>query len=353
MTATCGVLPILQQVSDFIVMKVSVCIPTYNQALYLPKAVDSALEQTTDEVFEVIVCDDASTDDTAKVMEAYRENPRVRYFRQPANLGISGNSRFALMEAKGELVIRLDSDDFLMPGYAETLSREFERHPTMGVGHVKVNEVDENDVIRRLRSLRRPTGFQSGEEAFRAAHQGYKVSANICIFRRSALEDVGFFTEGMDYAEDWDMWTRIADAGWGNFYVDEVLANYRVWTDAGGYREGRKITELTGIINIFGGTIEPAYVRRGWKTDILERRKKAIACDHVRALANMPGDSADYRKVMGLLEELGSSPSLSMRISLVKLGLGNLLNVKADLEIALRDRVKKFLSKNQEDKFCC
>ncbi len=335
-------------------MTISVCIPTYNQAHYLPKAVDSALDQTSAAVSEIIVCDDASTDETASVMAAYRENPRVRYFRQPVNLGISGNSKFALMQAKGDLLIRLDSDDLLLPEFAELLAAEFARHPTMGVGHTMVNEVDENDTERRLRSLRRPTGFQTGEDAFRAVHQGYKVAANICMFRRSALEEVGFFKEGMDYVEDWDMWTRLADAGWGNFYVGKVLASYRVWKDAGGYREGRKVTELTGIVKIFERTIEPAYVRRGWGTDILERRKKAIACDHVRALATVPRQSADYRKVVELLEKLGSSPSLTARLWLVKLGLGNLLNLKAELEIRLRDRAKKFLDgKNREDKSPC
>lgn len=335
-------------------MTISVCIPTYNQSHYLPKAVDSALEQTSKEVFEIIVCDDASTDETEQVMEAYRENPRVRYFRQPINLGIAGNSKFALRQARGDLLIRLDSDDFLLPAYAEVVSAKFAHRPEMGVGHVMVREVDENDAPRRLRSLARPTGFQTGDEAFREVHQGYKVAANICMFRRSALEEVDFFKEDMDYAEDWDMWTRLADAGWGNFYLGEIHASYRVWTDAGGYREGRKVTELKGIVKIFESTIEPAYVERGWDTDILQRRKKAIACDHVRALASIPKESADFRKVSELLEKLGGSPSLSMRMLLVNLGFGNLLNVKANLEIKLRDLAKKALAGiNRNHKISC
>ncbi|WP_411826046.1 glycosyltransferase family 2 protein [Luteolibacter sp. AS25] len=328
-------------------MKISVCIPTFNQAGYLAKAVDSALAQTSSALCEVIVSDDASTDDTAQLMEKYEGDSRVRYFRQPVNLGISGNSTFALKQACGDLIVRLDSDDCLMPEYAEILEKEFLETAELGVGHVMVREVDENDNQRRMRTLRRARGFQSGEEALKDAHMGYKVAANICMFRRSALVECGFYREGMNFAEDWDLWARLAEAGWGNYYADEVLASYRVWSDSGGYREGRKVSELEGILGVFDLTLQPAYLKRNWDTRCLVETRKAIACAHARALTLIPQGSSDYARIVELLEKLGRSKGLAVRLNLIRFGMGSLLEFKSRVEIALRDKVKGILFRKQ------
>eukprot|EP00903_Cladosiphon_okamuranus_P003768 g3766.t1 len=302
---------------------------------YLARAVDSALAQDADLVREVIVCDDASTDETPELMRGYSGNERVRYCRHPENLGISGNTTFALKQAGGELIIRLDSDDFLMPDYARLLAAEFSEYDRLGVGHAAVREVDEDENERRIRRLRRSGGYQDGADAFRETHQGYKVAANICMFRKAALEECGYYREGMNFAEDWDLWARLADAGWGNFYMDRILANYRVWSDAAGYRRGRKVSELKGILQVFEETIEPGYVRRGWDTDCLRRTRAALAKSHVRALADIPAGSEDHAKVSELLRKLGDSRSVAIRMQLVALGLGPAMNTIADLELAL------------------
>ncbi|HUO36169.1 MAG TPA: glycosyltransferase family A protein, partial [Candidatus Acidoferrum sp.] len=89
--------------------KVSVVIPTYNRAKKVRGAIDSALGQTISDL-EVIVVDDGSSDNTAKVLqEAY--GTRIRYFAQQ-NQGASAARNKGMAEARGEWIAFLDSDDF-------------------------------------------------------------------------------------------------------------------------------------------------------------------------------------------------------------------------------------------------
>ena len=87
---------------------VSVIIPTYNRAHVLPRAIESVLKQTYTEL-ELIVVDDASTDDTAAVMTAITD-PRVRYVRKEHGGAAAARNR-GIAEAKGEFIAFQDSDD--------------------------------------------------------------------------------------------------------------------------------------------------------------------------------------------------------------------------------------------------
>src|SRR5690606_6270355 len=93
---------------------VTIMIPTYGQAHYLPRAIDSALAQDYPNL-EVLVVDDASPDDTASVIEPYLEDPRFRYHRHVENLGRVAAYRDTLeREALGDYVLNLDGDDWLV-----------------------------------------------------------------------------------------------------------------------------------------------------------------------------------------------------------------------------------------------
>src|SRR5262244_3089429 len=84
---------------------VSVCIPTYNRAKLLRQAIGSVLEQTFQD-FEIIVYDNASTDDTAAVAESFSEE-RIRYFRNTRNLGHRENWKRCFRAARGDYIAAL------------------------------------------------------------------------------------------------------------------------------------------------------------------------------------------------------------------------------------------------------
>ena len=107
-------------------MKVSALIPTYNRSCYVHRAILSVLAQTVP-VDEVIVVDDGSTDGTAERI-GHKFDGNVRVVRQ-ANQGVSGARRRAVLEAKGEWIAFLDSDDEWVPDRNRILLRAVEQVP--------------------------------------------------------------------------------------------------------------------------------------------------------------------------------------------------------------------------------
>lgn len=93
----------------------TIAIPTYNRAAFLKEALASASAQTFQD-FEICVSDNASTDDTEAVMRA-QNSPRIRYFRQPENLGAGGNFNFLVNQAKGRYFVVHQDDDLLHPEF--------------------------------------------------------------------------------------------------------------------------------------------------------------------------------------------------------------------------------------------
>ena len=109
--------------------RVSVVIPAFNQARFLPAAIDSALAQTYRDR-EIIVVDDGSTDETPDVARRYGD--ALRYVRQ-ANKGLAGARNTGIERARGEFVALLDSDDVWLPGFLEHMMAVAEAQPRAAV----------------------------------------------------------------------------------------------------------------------------------------------------------------------------------------------------------------------------
>lgn len=296
-------------------MRIAICIPTFNQCDFLPIAVRSCLAQKEVEV-EVWVSDDGSTDRTPERMQEFENDPRVNYCRKDVNEGIAANAGWVMSQPTTDYIVRLDSDDVLHEDYCRTLSTLLSAHPSAAIAHCNVVEINQRGEKRRVRRLARNTIYQTPESAVRHSIEGYKVAANICMFRTECLRRLPFiYREGMDFCEDWDLFVRLAVAGFGNVHTRAVLANYRVWSDTGGYRQGRKATELKGIQTLFAETIEPEWCRRGWDLEVLDQARKKIALGHVSSLQSVPDTSRDHSEILRLISEL----SLVNRDELLKL----------------------------------
>jgi glycosyltransferase involved in cell wall biosynthesis len=110
--------------------RVSVCIVTYNQREYIEQCLLSALTQQTSFPFEVIVGDDASTDDTPKIIERLAaEYPNLRVIRHPQNVGAVANYLEVHKAARGDYVAHLDGDDYWLPGKLEAQAAVLDSRP--------------------------------------------------------------------------------------------------------------------------------------------------------------------------------------------------------------------------------
>lgn len=104
----------------------SVLLPTRNGGLYIDNCIRSILEQDAD--LELIVSDNANTDDTPAVLERWRSDPRVRILRLDAPVPVTGNWNNALRAATGEYLLMMGDDDCLLPGSLRRLEALIARH---------------------------------------------------------------------------------------------------------------------------------------------------------------------------------------------------------------------------------
>jgi len=101
-------------------IKVSITIPTYNAASFIDRSIQSALNQTLEEI-EIIVVNDASTDNTIEVLEKYNDNEKIQIVNLEENGGPSVSRNTGMKLAKGEFIGFIDGDDYIDPKYYENL----------------------------------------------------------------------------------------------------------------------------------------------------------------------------------------------------------------------------------------
>ena len=124
---------------------VSILVPTYNYACYLPEAIESALEQDYED-FELIIADDASQDDTEEVCRAYeKKDSRIRFVRHEKNLGMVENWNWCLEQARGKYIKFLLADDrFNHPQALRRLVEAFANYPSISMAVSARTLIDEN-----------------------------------------------------------------------------------------------------------------------------------------------------------------------------------------------------------------
>jgi glycosyltransferase involved in cell wall biosynthesis len=123
---------------------VTVGVPVYNGERYLARALDSLLTQTFDD-FEIVICDNASQDSTPRICETYAErDPRVRFHRNPDNLGLAGNYNRTFELARGDYFKWATHDDWHAPRSLELTVKALEAHPTASLCATGVAIVDED-----------------------------------------------------------------------------------------------------------------------------------------------------------------------------------------------------------------
>jgi glycosyltransferase involved in cell wall biosynthesis len=111
--------------------RVTVVMAVYNAAQFLREAIASVLSQTYTD-FELIVVDDASTDDSSAILRSYND-PRIRIIRHQTNLGASLSRNDALAAARGELIAIMDADDVCAPTRIERQVEFLQAHPAVGL----------------------------------------------------------------------------------------------------------------------------------------------------------------------------------------------------------------------------
>lgn len=206
--------------------RVSICIPAYNQARFLPDAIESVLAQTYDNI-EVIIVDDGSTDGTLQIATGYaaRHPEVITVFTHPEhrNLGISTTVNRGLRESSGEYCSLLGSDDIFYPHKTEQQLRYLQRHPDVGAVYstAQFMDADGNEMLQRLGQ-----NISGDPGAVEALIRANRIPDMTVLFRRASLKQVGPHDENLVYG-DWEFWIRLA-AQIKIAFINKPLVRYRV-----------------------------------------------------------------------------------------------------------------------------
>ena len=184
----------------------SVVVANYNHAHYLSNTLEE-LENQSLRPLEVIVVDDASTDDSRAVVEDFAAgHPYVRLVRQAENLGVNATFNRGLKEAKGDYVYFFAADDHVTPDFAETYLSFLARHPRAAFCFSDPAEIIGEGGKRRDFSLfiaTAPRAFSGSEMAQLLARGFFTFTSNSVVYRRDALMETGGHPEALDWQADW------------------------------------------------------------------------------------------------------------------------------------------------------
>jgi glycosyltransferase involved in cell wall biosynthesis len=202
-------------------VRLSVILPAHNAAPYLTSALDSVLGDLPDDS-ELIVVDDGSTDETGRLLEAYRGRLTALHHPEPVGPGAARNAGAAV--ARGELLAFHDADDVALPGRCATLVALLDAEPGVGLAFGNGIKIDLTGralgpVIpaRHVRRLKRHVGFAD------LLRSSFIYPQAMCIRRNAFFELAGFSTAP---AEDWEFALR-ASLALELRFVDRPLFAYR------------------------------------------------------------------------------------------------------------------------------
>ncbi|QFU83056.1 glycosyltransferase family 2 protein [Natronorubrum aibiense] len=210
--------------------RVSVIIPTYNRATTLPRAIDSVLAQTVDDL-EVVVVDDGSTDETSSVLASY-DDPRIRPVVHATNQGANVARNTGLEHASGEYVAFLDSDDEWHPAKLERQLDCLENRSSEWVGAYCDSAFELSGTSGRLRTAAASVLARGDETPTREGGEelvGEILADNVqpgagstLLVETSVARAAGGFDERLDRFQDPEFCLRVLEHG-KLAYVDDTL----------------------------------------------------------------------------------------------------------------------------------
>lgn len=180
--------------------RVSIILPVFNRAATIRRCLDSVRAQTFSD-WELVVVDDASSDDSVAVIEAYGD-ARFRVIRHEKNRGAAGARNTAMREAHGEFVAWIDSDDEWLP---EKLAKQM---ALLDESHADICGCD---YFMHTAGREHPVHIPPSDDWRRTLHFECRLAAgSTIVVRRACIEKVGLLDELLRSHEDWDWCLRLA-----------------------------------------------------------------------------------------------------------------------------------------------
>jgi len=201
---------------QIIVPAITIIVPCYNQAEFLPETLNSVLAQTATN-WECIIVNDGSTDDTETVAKEWiAKDERFKYIHQQ-NGGLSAARNTGIESAKGEYILPLDADDLIGKEYIDKALKAFEADKNIKLVYCLANKFGAENKFWDLT----PYTYQN-------------LLINNCIFcsavyRKVSWQQIGGYSTNFKKGyEDWDFWLRMLDKNLEVYQIPNILFFYRI-----------------------------------------------------------------------------------------------------------------------------
>jgi len=313
---------------------VSVCIPAYNAAKTLSETIDSILSQTYNRI-EIIVSDNNSTDNTSQVIEHYGKH--VRATRCPTEIANYNNSlevslsaldngQWVLSLARGDLIALYHADDVYDKQIIQKEVEFLMSHPDCGAVFTMYRFINEHGKvlirppIRLHPDIRNKNEYNLYELLNAMLMNGLIMASPSVMARRSLWEKAGKFNPAFAYANDCEMWIRMASLSKIGI-IDEILFSRRISKVQDSYRWYKIYRHKESpIFKVFDSYITRDDIRTFLKEQSLVAVKWGRLKDYVRLALNYFEDNRiEYgtkylKRASNLRKQLGPPPDRNSRI---------------------------------------
>lgn len=203
--------------------KITVLMPVYNAEIFLKEAIDSILNQTFND-FEFIIINDGSTDQTARILQEYKD-PRILIFNNQKNLGVVKSRNLGIKIAKGRYIALMDSDDISFPERLQKQVNYLDSHPFCDVIATKIQPVDiGRNIIEKWQDDQKNVTY---EQIKKQLPIGDCIANPTTVIKSSVIKKYEY-NEKLSHSSDYELWLRLCSDKIKIEKLNEELVYYRV-----------------------------------------------------------------------------------------------------------------------------
>jgi GT2 family glycosyltransferase len=280
----------------------SVIIPNWNGARYLPTCLDSLRRQTYPHL-EVILVDNASRDESVALVR--RDYPEVVLVQLDENLGLTGGINRGVQAARGEIIAPLNNDTEVAPGWAEALVTALLDHPEAGMSASKMLLFDRRDTLHSAGDAYGVDGipvnrgvWQKDEGQFDDDEYIWGGCGGAVAYRRAMLDDIGLLDEDLFmYCEDVDLNWRAQLAGYRCVFAPQAVVYHHL--SATGAGEIASFYTGRNTLWVLAKNYPGELLRRHWRAIV--RAQLRISRDALKAWRGKAARARLRGQLAGLL----------------------------------------------------
>lgn len=294
----------------------SIMIPSYNCAEYLRQTLRSVrVALPADQAVQIEVVDDCSTRDDPAAVVADCGDPRVRFYRQPANVGPQANFTSCIQRARGEWVHILHGDDLVAPEFYATLEGVARARPDIVAAFCRTAYIDGTGTELDVSESEADQPGIVGDLIRRLGIRNVIMFPSIAV-KRATYEEIGGFHPELFHAADWDMWKRVALAG-PVWYEPAPMALYRMHEQSDTsalMRTGANIADARHAIEV-----ARSYLPMEIRDDLTEQARRYHGLYAIEIAGQMMAQRSWSSAAAQVREGFRCSPSLTVARAVAQL----------------------------------